>query len=119
MSFDASFDQARLDQLAQQHLGNASITGRILFFGDPEENRLDLATWQLDTDQDYETLKGSDFKLQMMELLDTLLIYRAQHNQPNSGQGVVYANNEGLTIKWLPKEQVEAMRNSESELQSR
>lgn len=116
MSFDASFDQARLDQLAQQHLGNASITGRILFFGDPEENRLDLATWQLDTDEDYETLKGSDFKLQMMELLDTLLTYHAQHNQPNAGQGVVYAENGRLSIEWLPREQVNAMRNSEREL---
>lgn len=116
MSFDHSFDQTRLDQLAGQHLSNASITGRILFFGDPEENRLDLATWQLDSDEDYDAIKGSDFKLQMMELLDTLLSYRARHNQPNAGQGVVSADKGKLSIEWLPKEQVEAMRNSESEL---
>lgn len=116
MTYDSTFDQARLDQLANQHLSDSSMTGRILFFGDPEENRLDLATWQLDSDESYEALKGSDFKLQMMELLDTLLTYRAQHNQPNAGQGVVYADNGKLSIEWLAKEEVEALRNSESEL---
>lgn len=116
MSFDDSFDQTRLDQLAGQHLSNASITGRVLFFGDPEENRLDLATWQLDSDENYEALKGSEFKLQLMELLDAMLSYRAQHNQPNASQGVVHVDNGKLSIEWLPKEKVEAMRNSESEI---
>lgn len=116
MCYDDSFDQARLDQLAGQHLGNSNIIGRILFFGEPQENRLDLATWQLESDRDYEALKGSDFKLQMMELLDALLSYRAQHNQPNASQGVVYLENGKLSIEWLPKEQVEAMRNCEGEL---
>lgn len=116
MSYDDSFDQTRLDQLAEQHLGNASLKGRILFFGAPEENRLDLATWQLNTDEDYEAIKGSGFKVQMMELLDTLLTYHALHNRPNACQGVVYAENGKLSIEWLPREQVEAMRNSESEL---
>jgi len=112
MTYDSSFDQARLDQLANQHLTNKKITGRILFFGDPEENRLDLATWQFDNDEDYETIKGSDFKLQIMELIDTLLTYRAQHGQPNAGQGVVHLEGKTLSIKWLPKAEVEAMKES-------
>ncbi len=87
-------------------------SGRILFFGDPEENRLDLATWQLDSDEDYETIKGSDFKLHMMELLDTLLIYRAQHRQQNAGQGVVHMGGDRLSIEWLPRVDVKAMRNN-------
>lgn len=112
MTYDSTFDQTRLDQLAQQHLGGTNISGRILFFGDPEENRLDLATWQLDNDEDYEAIKGSDFKLHMMELLDTLLIYRAQHRQPNASQGAVHVKGGALSIEWLPKAEVEAMRNS-------
>lgn len=112
MNYDCSFDQSRLNQLAKQHLGGTSMTGRILFFGDPEENRLDLATWQLDNDEDYEAIKGSDFKLQMMELLDTLLTYRAQHGQPNASQGVVHVDGQALSIEWLPKPEVEAMRNN-------
>ena len=113
MTYDSTFDQTRLDQLAQQHLGGTDISGRILFFGEPEENRLDLATWQLNKDEDYETIKGSDFKFQMMELLDSLLTYRAQYCQPNARQGVVYAENGKLSIEWLPKETVEAMRNDD------
>ena len=112
MTYDSNFDQTRLEQLAQQHLGGTNISGRILFFGDPEENRLDLATWQLDNDEDYESIKGSDFKLHMMELLDTLLTYRAQHGQPNASQGVVHVNGQALSIEWLPTPEVEAMRNN-------
>lgn len=112
MTYDDSFDQARLDQLAEQHLGSINMTGRILFFGDDDENRLDLATWQFDNDEDYEVVKGSDFKLHMMELLDTLLVYRAQHDQPNASQGVVRVNGNQLSIEWPPKEAVEALRNS-------
>lgn len=112
MTYDSTFDQTRLDQLAQQHLGGTNISGRILFFGDPEENRLDLAAWQLDNEQDYQTIKGSDFKFQMMELLDTLLTYRAQHDQPNASQGVVHVDGGDLSIVWLPKAQVEALRGS-------
>jgi len=115
MTYDNTFDQNRLDQLAQQHLDDTNISGRILFFGDPEENRLDLATWQLDSDESYEALKGSDFKLQMMELLDSLLIYRAQHAQPNAGQGVIYIKGASLTIEWLPRDTVEAMRDEKVE----
>jgi hypothetical protein len=111
MTYDQNFDQARLDQLAQQHLGSISVTGRILFFGDALENRLDLATWQFDNDEDYDAIKGSDFKLHMMGLLDTLLTYRAQHDQPNAGQGVVYVSDKQLFIEWLPRGSVEALRN--------
>ncbi len=111
MTYDINFDQARLDQLAQQHLDNISMNGRILFFGDADENRLDLATWQFDNDDDYEVIKGSDFKLHMMELLDTLLAYRAQHEQPNAGQGVVHIKGNLLSIEWLPQGDVETLRN--------
>lgn len=112
MTYDSTFDQTRLDQLAQQHLGGTNMSGRILFFGDPKENRLDLATWQLDNEEDYEAIKGSGFKLQMMELLDTLLTYRAQYGQPNASQGVVYVEGGALSIEWLQLAEVEAMRNS-------
>lgn len=112
MTYDSTFDQTRLDQLAKQHLGGTNISGRILFFGYPGENRLDLATWQMDTDEDFEAIKGSDFKLQMMGLLDILLTYRAQQGQHNAGQGVVHLEGDELSIEWLPRVDVEVMRNS-------
>ncbi len=113
MTYDHNFDQARLEQLAEQHLGNIDMTGRILFWGEDEGNRLDYATWQFDNDEDYAAVKGSDFKLQMMELLDTLLIYRAQYEQPNASQGVVHVNGKQLSIEWLPRESVETLCSKE------
>ena len=111
MTYDKHFDQTRLDQLAKQHLDDIEIIGRILFFGDETENRLELATWQFDNDEDYEAIKGSDFKLQMMELLNTLLTYRTQHGQDNAGQGVVHINGRQLSIEWLPRAYVEELRD--------
>jgi len=111
MSFDDSFEQTRLDQLAGQFLNNSSITGRILFFSDPEDDYVGLATWQLDKDEDYDAVKDSGFKLYMMELLHNLLAYRVQHEQPNARQGVVHINGDKLTIEWLPKQQVDEMRS--------
>ena len=110
MSFDDSFDQTRLDQLAGQHLKSSNITGRVLFFGD-DENRLELTTWQFDNDENYKEIKSSDFKVQLLELLDTLLIYRAHHDQPNASQGVVHVRDQQLSIEWLPLESVESLRN--------
>ncbi|EBA00240.1 hypothetical protein [Marinobacter sp. ELB17] len=45
MTYDTSFDQARLDQLAGQHLKNSNITGRVLFCSESEDNQIDYATW--------------------------------------------------------------------------
>jgi len=112
MTYDDHFDEARLNQLARQHLGNVNIAGRILFFSDSDDNRLDLTTWQFDNDEDYETVKGSDFKLQIMELIDTLLVYRAQHNQPNASQGVIHMDGAQLSVEWLPRASVEALRET-------
>jgi len=109
MNYDPAFDQARLDQLAEQHLDGSNITGRVLFFSESEDNQLDYATWQFE-DKDQTALKGSDFKLHLMELLNTLLVYRAQHNQPNTSQGVVNVDGDQLSIEWLPKSDAEALR---------
>jgi hypothetical protein len=110
MTYDASFDQARLDQLAGQHLNDSNITGRVLFFSESEVGQLDSATMQFD-DDDYETIKSSGFKFHLMELLNTLLEYRGQNNQPNASQGVVNVAGSTISIEWLPKESAEALRN--------
>ncbi|MCZ4287042.1 hypothetical protein O4H29_19605 [Marinobacter salarius] len=46
MSYDANFDQARLDQLAEQHLTDSTAEGKVFFMSDSDENRLDHARWQ-------------------------------------------------------------------------
>lgn len=109
MSYDVNFDQARLDQLAKQYLSESTVEGRVFFLSDSEDNRLDHARWQLD-DADYDALKDSGFNYYLMELLDSLLVYRAQHNQPNASQGLVQIHNSKLTIKWLQRRELEVLR---------
>lgn len=111
MSYDPDFDRARLEQLAEQYLRDSTITGRVLFFSESEGNRFDYGSLQF-SDSDYENLKESGFKAHLMELLDILLIYRAQHEQPNASQGVVYVNGDKISIEWLPKASVDALRNA-------
>lgn len=111
MTYDANFDQARLDQLAKQHLANSSAIGKVLFFSDSEDNRLDYATWQFE-ENDYAAMIESGFKLHLMELLDTLLVYRAQNAQPNASQGVVHVQGNQLSIEWLIRTKVEALREA-------
>ncbi|NWN89937.1 hypothetical protein HLV39_00310 [Marinobacter adhaerens] len=112
MTYDANFDQARLDQLAGQYLRNSDVVGRVLFFSESEDNRFDYGAYQL-SDSDYEAIKASGFKMHLLELIDTLLVYRSQHNQPNASQGAIHLNGEKISIEWLPKETAEAMRNED------
>ena len=56
--------------------------------------------------------KDSGFKMQLMELLDTLLVYRAEHDKPNASQGVVKVCGSDLAIEWLPRSKFEELRNA-------
>jgi hypothetical protein len=108
MSYDANFDQIRLDQLAKQYLPESTAEGRVFFRSDSDDNRLDHARWQLE-DADHDVLKNSGFKMNLMELLDTLLVYRAEHSKPNAGQGVVKIVGNRLAIEWLPESKFSAL----------
>jgi hypothetical protein len=113
MTYDPNFDQFRLDQLASQFLSGSSVQGKVIFFSDSDDNRLDVSTWRLD-DEDYAEFKKSGFRTYLMELLDSLLVYRARHNQPNASQGVVHIDRGHLHLKWVSKEQVESLRSAET-----
>ncbi|MBK1851558.1 hypothetical protein FE845_09410 [Marinobacter sp. 1-4A] len=63
-----------------------------------------------DEEADHDALKNSGFKMHLMELLDILLIYRAKHDKPNAGQGVVKIRGNDITIEWLPKSEFEELR---------
>lgn len=109
MSYDENFDQARLNQLAKQYLSKSTVEGCVFFLSESDDNHLDHARWQLD-DAGHDALKGSGFKFHLLELLDILLVYRAQHRQPNVSQGVVQIRNSNLTIEWLQKSEFESLR---------
>jgi hypothetical protein len=50
--------------------------------------------------------------MHLMELLDTLLVYRAKHDKPNASQGVVKVCGRDLAIEWLPRSKFEELRNA-------
>ena len=108
MTYDASFDQTRLDILAHQYLAENTAEGRVLFLSEAEDNSLEHARWKLD-DAAYNTLNTAGFKLDLMELLRILMIYRAQCAQPNASQGVVYIRKNALVIEWLLKSEFDVL----------
>ncbi|MEL4381380.1 hypothetical protein [Shewanella algae] len=109
MSYDANFDQTRLNQLAEQYLADNRAEGEVFFLSDSDDNRLDHARWLFE-EADHDALKNSGFKTHLMELLDTLLVYRAKYDKPNAGQGVVKIRGNDITIEWLPKSEFEELR---------
>ena len=110
MSYDANFDQTRLNQLAEQYLADNRAEGEVFFLSDSDDNRLDHARWQFE-EADHDSLKDSGFKMHLMELLDSLLVYRAEHDKPNAGQGVVKIRGNDLAIEWLPRSKFEELRD--------
>ena len=101
MSYDPKFDQARLDQLADQCLTNNIAKGKVIFLSDADDNRLDVASWRFEDSDEAEELMKSEFKIYLMGLLDTLMIYRAKHNQVNARQGVLYVNGDPVSYTHL------------------
>ena len=111
MSYDANFDQTRLNQLAEQYLADNRAKGEVFFLSDSDDNRIDHARWRFE-EADHDSLKDSGFKMHLMELLDTLLVYRAEHDKPNASQGVVKVRGSDLAIEWLPRSKFEELRNA-------
>ncbi|MCK7543476.1 hypothetical protein MLC59_04770 [Marinobacter bryozoorum] len=109
MNYTPSLDQERLAQLANQYLGNAPVTGDVVFFAD-EGERLSHATWQF-PEKDQDRLRDSGFKSALLEMLDELISHRASQHQANLCQGVVNIEKNQINIRWLPLEEAQALRN--------
>lgn len=108
MPYDSDFDTQRLTQLSDQYLVDHPVSGSVLFQSSSDDNRLDHARWQFN-DTDYKQLADSGFKQHLMELLDTLMIYRAEHHQPHSTRGLVNIQNGVITLEWLSESQFEQL----------
>lgn len=111
MTYDPTFDQTRLDQLADQCLADNTGTGKVIFLSDDEDNRLELTSWRFEDEEAQPRLMKSEFKLYLLELLDTLLVYRAQHKQPNASQGVVSVCQNQMTVQWVSRAETERLRD--------
>lgn len=111
MSYDSNFDQDRINQLARQCLATNEGVGKVFFLSDSEDNRLDVTTWRFEDDEARTRLMKSQFKLYLIELLDTLLVYRFSHNQPNASQGVVTICQDSMGVQWMSRADFEAQKD--------
>lgn len=98
--FDQDFEQTRLTMLSEQYTSIVRSKGEVSFQAD-NENRLSGASWTLD-DEIFDDISESEFKLHLMELLDTLIAYRGQCNQSPRKQGIVRFSDGIMTMEWLP-----------------
>ncbi len=111
MTYDPTFDQTRLDQLAAQCLATNTCEGKVIFLSDSEDNRLDVASWRFENEEGKARLMKSEFKRYLMELLDSLLIYRARHGQLNASQGVVSVCRNNMELRWLSRDEAARLRD--------
>ena len=109
MSYDASFDSTRLKNLTEQLLPETAIPGDIFFIADTQDVGILGATW-LFKDDDHSELKESNFKSMLMELLDTLIRYRASHEFTDTLCGVIHLEDSCADIRWLPEAEVQKLR---------
>lgn len=98
--FDPHFEPFRLNFLLRQHPEVEDMKGEVVFAAEQEEDRISGATWSFDGDY-FAYFRDSGFKLKLMELLDTLIQYRAMHVASPWKEGIVWFRDGKLSIEWL------------------
>lgn len=99
-NYDNEFEQTRLTMLADQHPNIVRLKGEVVFCAD-DDNGLSGASWTLE-DEIWDQVSESGFKLYLMELLDTFIVYRGQCNKFPRKEGIVRLGDGVMTIEWLP-----------------
>lgn len=100
--FDPDFETLRLSMLAEQYADQLQEAGEILFKAEQDENYVSHARWFVGEQERFQAMSDSGFKLHLMGLLDNLVEYRIQFNQPPMREGKVQITAGQLLIEWLP-----------------
>ena len=100
--FDPDFESLRLGMLLRQFPEHADGRCEVRFAAD-DEARLSHASWS--TEGDWFVRAG--FKLYLMELLDSLIQYRAQCGQSCWKKGIVRISRGAMSIDWLVDDEFE------------
>lgn len=106
--FDTNYESIRLNQLSKQCLSDANITGEIYFGAINGENRLDFASWFFN-DVAQEKINESGYKDFLLSLLDSLIIYRSNHEQEFSRAGIVKIKDSFASIEWIKDGEAEIL----------
>lgn len=103
--FDPDFESLRLGMLLRQFPELADGRCEVHFAAD-DEARLSHASWSTDVAWFVEAGE-SGFKLYLMELLDSVIQYRAQCGQSRWKQGIVRISQGAMSIDWLVDDESE------------
>lgn len=103
--FDPGFESRRLGMLVRQFPELADGRCEVRFAAD-DEARLSHASWSTDVAWFVEAGE-SGFKLYLMELLDSLIQYRAQCGQSCWKKGIVRISQGAMSIDWLVDDEFE------------
>ena len=103
--FDPDFESLRLGMLLRQFPEHADGSCEVRFAAD-DEARLSHASWSTDVTW-YVLANDSGFKVYLMELLDSLIQYRAQCGQSCWKKGIVRISQGAMSIDWLVDDEFE------------
>tara|TARA_R100001230_G_C5687116_1_gene197227 strand:+ start:1231 stop:1569 length:339 start_codon:yes stop_codon:yes gene_type:complete len=103
--FDADHEPQRLAMLARQFPEHADGRCEVRFAAD-DEARLSHASWSTNILW-YVLASDSGFKVYLMELLDTLIRYRAQCGQSRWKNGIVRISQGAISVDWLVDDESE------------
>jgi hypothetical protein len=97
--FDPDFESLRLGMLLRQFPEHADGRCEVRFAAD-DEARLSHASWSTNILW-YLLASDSGFKTYLMEVLDSLIRYRAQCGRMPWKNGIVYIDAGSLRIEWF------------------
>lgn len=106
--FDTEYESTRLNQLSKQCLSGVKITGEVYFGAINGESRLDFSSCFFN-DAEQEIINNSGYKYFLLNLLDSLIIYRSDHEQEFSRAGVVKIKESYASIEWIKDGEAETL----------
>lgn len=111
--FDAEFEPMRLRILAQQYPKIVKTQGKVIFFAEDDEDRIFWARWFMKDENVMTQCSETGFKVDLMNLLDIFIQYRAQCNQLPKNAGVVLFGCDKVEIEWHIKASAEALLDND------
>ncbi|WP_417504815.1 hypothetical protein [Marinomonas gallaica] len=99
--FDKNFESLRLKVFAKQYPEIMKDEGKLIFIAEDNEDYFSHGCWILE-DHIQKMIIDTDFKLQLILLIEILMQHRSQHNVTPRKEGIVFFGHGDITIKWYP-----------------
>jgi len=107
LKFDSAFEGKKLEQIRTQCLKGKSISGTVIFACIGEDNSVSTSVWHF-PDNDFHTLKETEYVTFCSDLLSVFCAYRSQFEGLEYRGGILSLEGKVSSIKWLSES--EAMK---------